>query len=66
MSAYRYDGCEAEVVVLVSEYEDIWLEMITRARRQLFILTEYLGDKRSIVEGATNGEGENIFHLISV
>jgi hypothetical protein len=59
----NYFGCEAEVVVLVFPYQDIRLEQISRARRQLFILTEDVGDKRDIVESATDQNGRDIFHF---
>ena len=58
-----YFGCEAEVVVLVMKYEDICLEFLSRARRQLVILTQDLGDKREMLVSATDKEGNNIFNF---
>ena len=61
VDAWDYFGCEAEVVFLVMKYEDIRLEFLSRARRQLVILTQDLRDKRKMLVFATDKEGNNIF-----
>lgn len=61
-----YSGCEADVVIIVASFEEIDMEILTRAKRQLIIIADLSSKKRKMIESARNENNESIFSVISM